>query len=236
MHSIEGVVHLKAGEIAFLKKGLYLSSEKVFDEGVYEGVNLFLYDDLLQKFIQKNATLFTDDFTAESIPTLFKIPPSLKLQKYFESLIPYFSDHKKSEALLSLKFEELLLNLILQDEFQGFKSFLSQLNSNKKISIEDFMEQNYAKNLSLSEYAFLSGMSLSSFKRVFEETFGSAPGKWLKNRRLEKAKYLITYSDKNVNEISDEMGFSSPSHFIASFKNRYGIPPKQYQNQINKQI
>ena len=158
----------------------------------------------------------------------------MKIQKYFESLIPYFSDDQRNDALLNLKFDELLLNLIHHDEFQVFKSFLLQINAPKKTSIEEFIQQNYTKNLSLSEYAFLSGMSLSSFKRVFEETFGSAPGKWLKNKRLEKAKYLITYSDKNINEISDETGFSSPSHFIASFKNRYGLPPRQFKIQLSQ--
>ena len=234
VHSMEGELCLRVGEAAFFKKGLYLNTEKTVDQGVYEGITFFLSDQLLKDFIQRHEHELNNFRRKNSTFKLFKIPHSMKIQKYFESLIPYFSDDQRNEALLNLKFDELLLNLIHQDDFEVFKSFLLQINAPKKTSIEEFIQQNYTKNLSLSEYAFLSGMSLSSFKRVFEETFGSAPGKWLKNKRLEKAKYLITYSDKNINEISDETGFSSPSHFIASFKHRYGLPPRQFKVQLDK--
>jgi AraC-like DNA-binding protein len=50
-------------------------------------------------------------------------------------------------------------------------------------------------------------------------------------RRLEEA-YQLLRSDKNITEIAYEVGFETPAHFIASFKEKYGGTPKQLQQRL----
>ncbi len=49
------------------------------------------------------------------------------------------------------------------------------------------MNRNYRFNVSLERFAFLSGRSLSAFKRDFKQIFDDAPGHWLVKRRLKEA-------------------------------------------------
>lgn len=64
------------------------------------------------------------------------------------------------------------------------------------------------------------------------QTFKTNPGKWIMQRRLEESYELLKKSEKNVTEIAYEVGFETPAHFIASFKQKYRNTPKQLQKQL----
>ena len=94
------------------------------------------------------------------------------------------------------------------------------------------MERNFIYNLKLEEFAKLSGRSLASFKRDFAAVFKMTPGRWMLRKKLEYAKQLLEITDKNINELSFEAGFESPSHFIRSFREYYHITPFQYKKTL----
>jgi AraC-like DNA-binding protein len=50
---------------------------------------------------------------------------------------------------------------------------------------------------------------------------------------MELAKKLLSERKKNVNEVSIKLGYSTASHFIAAFKNKYGVTPKTYSKNLN---
>lgn len=54
---------------------------------------------------------------------------------------------------------------------------------------------------------------------------------YIRSARLEKAVYLLEYSDMNVNEIAFEVGFINNSHFARTFKAKYGVSPSDYKKQ-----
>lgn len=83
--------------------------------------------------------------------------------------------------------------------------------------------------IAVEELAFLCNMSLSTFKRRFAYLYGTSPSRWLLERRMEKAAVLLRQADRNVSELYDELGYENLSSFIQSFKQFYGVTPKQYQ-------
>lgn len=72
-------------------------------------------------------------------------------------------------------------------------------------------------------------MSLSTFKRRFAGLYGTSPSRWLLARRMEQAAVLLRQADRNVSELSDELGYENLSSFIQAFKQFHGVTPKQYQ-------
>ncbi|MDN4165553.1 AraC family transcriptional regulator [Cytophagales bacterium LB-30] len=118
----------------------------------------------------------------------------------------------------------LLYHSNIHKELSGF---LYSIRRPNRFVFDDLIEKHFKDNLTLSELAHLGGYSISTFKRKFESIYNSTPGKLILNRRLEEAFFLLQNSDKTVNEICYEVGFKNPSHFIKSFKCRYGITPKQ---------
>lgn len=63
-----------------------------------------------------------------------------------------------------------------------------QLHEPVRTDIRNVVEQHYASPVSVSELAYLSGRSLSSFKRDFQNIYNVAPATWIREKRLEKAK------------------------------------------------
>jgi AraC-like DNA-binding protein len=89
------------------------------------------------------------------------------------------------------------------------------------------MNEHYRYNIELSRFAFLTGRSLSTFKRDFEKIFNLTPNKWLVRKRLDEAYYLIKERQKKPTEIYLGLGFEDISHFSFAFKKAFGITPNQ---------
>ncbi len=87
------------------------------------------------------------------------------------------------------------------------------------------MNRNYKFNFGIKRFAFLTGRSLSAFKREFKETFDETPNRWLIHRRLQEAHFLIEKKNKKPSEIYLELGFETLSHFSFAFKKQFGLTP-----------
>ncbi|EAL7941295.1 AraC family transcriptional regulator, partial [Campylobacter coli] len=87
--------------------------------------------------------------------------------------------------------------------------------------------------INVSEMAEFAKLDFATFSREFKKCFGQSPKKWLDEKRLQKAKVLLEFSKKNVNEIANECAFSSVAWFIERFKEKYNQTPKQYQKSKN---
>jgi AraC-like DNA-binding protein len=91
-----------------------------------------------------------------------------------------------SDYLLLVKFEEIMLYLLLQI-WRKFEFYLYSLIS-KEVSFKNVVESNVHSNLKLEEIAFLCNMSLSTFKRHFIVEYNEAPGKWLQDKVFKEQK------------------------------------------------
>jgi AraC-like DNA-binding protein len=96
------------------------------------------------------------------------------------------------------------------------------------------MEENFAYNLKLEDYAQLCHMSLSTFKKVFKQYYGTTPATWLQGRRLDLARHQVVTSGSTIGEISLECGFEDTSHFIRVFKQKHELTPLQYRQKYSK--
>lgn len=118
---------------------------------------------------------------------------------------------------------------VKKEENSVRNSIVKRVDAYAKVNIEDVMQNNFHYNLNMSEFAVLSGRSLSTFKRDFKNQYSTTPSLWLKNRRLEYAKVLLLESNLNINEICFESGFINSSHFIRSFKTKYNVSPNKFK-------
>jgi AraC-like DNA-binding protein len=73
------------------------------------------------------------------------------------------------------------------------------------------MDDNFCFNLKMEEFAKITARSLSAFKRDFMRVYGTTPGKWLMEKRLNNAFHLLTNMGKTVSEVCFESGFESTS-------------------------
>jgi AraC-like DNA-binding protein len=73
--------------------------------------------------------------------------------------------------------------------------------------------------------ASVAGLSIHHFIKSFRGTTGQTPSAYLMCRRLQRAVELLLQNDARVDQISDQTGFSSPAHFVSTFRRHMGVTP-----------
>ncbi len=72
-------------------------------------------------------------------------------------------------------------------------------------------------------------ISYSYFSRSFKQVMNMSFNEYVNFLKVNEAKKLLLTTEKSVTEIAEELGFSSPSHFINVFRKHNSISPKQYK-------
>lgn len=227
-----------AGSGYFMKRGSYLVTDKVDNpEKGYESIIIFFSDDWLRSQVDTvlgniNENLLGKLSACNSDMALLPADELLcALITQLKTYLTLDTDPKRLESILPLKICELFQILISAPEGHLFEAQLRSLDTHLNPDLVKLMQSHYKENISLEQYAFLANCSLSTFKRKFSQTFKMNPGKWIMERRLEEA-YNLLRSEMNITEIGYEVGFETPAHFIASFKQKYRDTPKQLQQKL----
>lgn len=96
-----------------------------------------------------------------------------------------------------------------------------------------YIDENFARGVSLSELAQYIGFSPYYFLRVFRTEVGMPPYEYLENIRVRRAQQLMQ-SGKSLAAVTVEAGFSSQSHMTRHFKKIIGVTPGQYAHEITQ--
>lgn len=96
----------------------------------------------------------------------------------------------------------------------------------------EYVRAHFQEPISLCEVAEALNVNPAYLSTVFKSEKGESYSKYLLRLRMERAAVLLrTYSAGRVNDIASEVGYSSPKHFYAVFKDYYGITPAEYRKQ-----
>ena len=68
-------------------------------------------------------------------------------------------------------------------------------------------------------------LSESFFRKKFGEAYGVSPKEYCLQMRLDRAKTLLELGELNVSQVSNLLGFSSPSYFSRIFRKKFGVSP-----------
>lgn len=192
------------------------------DNQAYKCVLMILKGDRLKDYYSRNPA--HENISSTAVVKSYEQHPLI--ESYFASLMPYFElQDELPEKLLALKIEEVLT--ILRTIDKSVDTFLADFSEPGKIDLADFMEKNYMFNMSLEKFSYLTGRSLTTFKRDFSRIYGVTPQRWLTTRRLRLAHYLLSESKQKPVEVYREAGFENLSHFSHAFKKLFGYAPKQ---------
>ena len=97
-----------------------------------------------------------------------------------------------------------------------------------------YLERHCAEQISLDTVAAELYVSTAHLIRVFKKEVGCTPHQYLLRYRLTSATLLLKFSELRVDEIAQQVGFSSSSHLISLFRKQFGCTPVQYREQENR--
>jgi AraC-like DNA-binding protein len=226
------LAEVNENNMLFLPKGIYSSSDILPEKGSFEAVMYFFDDEVINSFLN-SLNLKT---TKEKCVSHMVIGVDDNIRVFTESLLQVYDKNQKNhDKLTTIKLFELL-HLITASDQCCFVIPLRTLNNKERKGLKTFMNSNFHKPLTIEDYAYLSGRSLSTFRRDFKTLFGISPKQWLIEKRLEKAHELLARNNTTITNVVDETGYENISHFIKAFHKKYGISPKQFLIRKRKEV
>lgn len=93
----------------------------------------------------------------------------------------------------------------------------------------EYLHQHCDQKIYLKDMATLCSISESYFSKSFHKAFGMSFTLYQNKLRIEKSEKLLRNTSKNINQISDELGFDHASYFIRLFKKIVGLTPSMYK-------
>lgn len=156
--------------------------------------------------------------------------------------VPNIYDMKKREncifgadQMIKLKLETLFITMI-----RSVNDYSENIHSNMKSDvmgeIENYIENNFKENITLSDLCFLFGLNKTTLCCEFKNTFGSTVINYINKRRIKEAKRLMRDGGKNLTEVAAESGFSSLHYFSRQFSRYENKSPSEYINTIKSKL
>ncbi len=158
------------------------------------------------------------------------IPPVTNL---IENMIwTIFSDKKGTNTLTRTTMGLLFMNL---------SAFFDGIRSDSSVDYEDtlvfetlkYIENNY-KDGTLFEISQILNQPEYSLSRLLKKHTGKNFKELLKERKLQQARYLITETGHTVEQIYQMIGYDNSSFFYRSFKEQYGLSPREYRKTLTR--
>ncbi|MCJ0762157.1 AraC family transcriptional regulator [Variovorax terrae] len=100
-----------------------------------------------------------------------------------------------------------------------------KLNPWQWARIEEMIAHDLAADLSLSALSSATGMSKAQFVRLFRNSTGTSPHRYVLEKRVERARKMIQSNSASLFDIALEAGFASQAHMTRSFQDILGVTP-----------
>ncbi|PWV51538.1 AraC family transcriptional regulator [Chitinophaga sp. S165] len=212
---------IKAGDCGIARRNHLAKYNKQTDDGKFEKIIVFFEQEFLKKFSEGYKMPLEKTIISDGIMPVNK---NVLIENFIASLPAYINRHGAIEQdFIDIKRTELLMIILKQQP--ELANVLFDFGIPEKIDLEAFMNKNYKFNVNLQRFAYLTGRSLTTFKKDFEKIFNDTPSHWLVQKRLEEAHFLIEKKGRRASDIYVELGFEDLSHFSFAFKKKFGVTP-----------
>ena len=212
----------KAGDFRFaVRNRLSKFVKQPPQGGEYRSVSICIDQHTLEELKDEFRNNSTDTMAYDNV---FLLKPNPLFKNYIDSLLPYLEHGQYLHAeLIKVKVKEAVLIFLAANP--ELKALLFDLREPGKIDLQAYMEAHHQYNGDLQHFAYLTGRSLSTFKRDFEKIYHTTPSRWLLQKRLEDAHYLLRQKKLKSSDVYLEVGFKDYSHFFVAFKKQFGVAP-----------
>lgn len=174
---------------------------------------------------------------------LYSLPDIIKLENkdFFVSLFneiisAYNKNSDNSSILLQAKIMMLIYSILQIVEKE--KNPFSKLNNANAKSVETavrYINKNYMNKITLNDLSKIVHLSPYYFHKVFCDATGATPYDYILDKRIQKAKQMLSYTNLPIADIASNCGFTDQAYFGKMFKSKTGQTPLKFRKTINEQ-
>ena len=119
-----------------------------------------------------------------------------------------------------------------QNQFSG-TDVVDTASSDSLILVQNWINQNLNKMLSINELAERAAMSVRHFSRKFTQETGLPPSRYIAKVRLNKARTLLEETNTSVTRIAHQCGYQSSEILRRSFIRELNVSPTEYRKRFH---
>lgn len=227
----DNVYNVKKGDVVFINYG---SEHSFIGSEDYRYYNVCFNPEVMQTVVNNDNALAVLSLTAfnelRKESNCGKISFSTQERNDVEFILERMKiekDEKKEgydkviENYLSILFSYMLRRSLLTEVFGQADVWQNLI---------EYISSNPDGELTLDALAKRCFYNPSYFSRVFKQKFGISLTEYVRERRMEKAKSLLKNTNKTVDKIMEEVGYSDRSAFYHAFSKSFGLTPAQMRD------
>lgn len=104
------------------------------------------------------------------------------------------------------------------------------------VQVQLWLQDNYAREVSLAQVAGRFGMSSRTLNRRFKSATGRTPLSYLQEIRINNARDLLKTSNLTIGDIADKVGYQDTGYFSNLFKKQLAITPSDYRATVRAKL
>lgn len=101
---------------------------------------------------------------------------------------------------------------------------------------QEFIENNFHEKITVDQLSDMFAVGRRSFERRFKKATRNTVSEYIQRVKIEAAKKNFETSQKNINEIMFDVGYSDTKAFRTTFKRITGLSPVEYRNKYNSMV
>lgn len=94
----------------------------------------------------------------------------------------------------------------------------------------EFIEENLSEEINIEKLAKMAGLSPFYYQRLFSRLVKRPVAEYIKLRRMARALEVLLEKELRILDVALELGFTSHEHFTHTFKDTFGMTPREYRN------
>lgn len=182
------------------------------------------------EFVEKFAEFLNIDKETLLSPAimLFSDAKKAELSKLSSEIMTEY--YKNTDYESNMKLRLLFANFLYILLFEGQKTTPSNIDSLKITPVIEYINTNYADNLTLEFISNKFYINKYEICRKIKNATGMTFSEYLTKTRIDHSCELLKHSKLSINEIASDIGYSTSSYYSAAFKKTVGISPNKYRH------
>lgn len=168
------------------------------------------------RFVVADLTTLPSNLLSLPSPKFSVDTPFMAFLHYIEAQLTHHSDEAVIRAMVPL----FLLQLTYHTQIGG--------SEDKIATALQHIHQDVSAPLSINHLASLACLGETQFKKRFKASTGKRVGQYVIELRMQKAKALLSYTDRPVTHVAFDVGYNDVSAFTRRFREHFGCTPKQF--------